>query len=58
MAFPSVQRAASFPGDVMNRIFTVAVTRRRSEDEKPRSNGQGFVNRGGQTSRVSLYKSA
>jgi len=31
----------------MNRIFTVAVTRRRPEDEKPRRNGQGFVNLGG-----------
>lgn len=31
----------------MNRIFTVAVTRRRrTEDEKPRRNGQGFVNLG------------
>lgn len=30
----------------MNRIFTVPVTRRRTEDEKPRRNGQGFVNLG------------
>jgi len=28
----------------MNRIFTLAVTRRRDEDEKLRRNGQGFVN--------------
>lgn len=47
----------------MNRIFTVAVTRRRSEDEKPRRNGQGFVNLGGhsdgsQTSRILVLESA
>lgn len=44
----SLQRQLpSLPRDVMNRIFTVAVTRRRPEDEKPRRNGQGFVNLGG-----------
>lgn len=41
----------------------MAVTRRRFEDEKPRRNGQGFVNLGGhaaqlrQTSRISLLES-
>jgi len=48
LAFPSfdVPLAAVSPTreDVMNRIFTVAVTRRRSEDGKLRRNGQGFVN--------------
>ncbi|EZA62108.1 hypothetical protein X777_05435 [Ooceraea biroi] len=53
-AFPSfngISLAAVFSphGDVMNRIFTVAVTRRCSEDEKLRRNGQGFVNLGGRT---------